>query len=289
MDNLRAIIFMCLAMAGFALEDFIIKIIAEETPVSQVLITIGCLGTVLFSIIALAVKAPIYSADILTFPVIFRNIADLFGALFFVTAIALTPLAIASSILQATPLVVTLGAAMFLKERVGWRRWTASLVGFAGVLLILRPGMAGFQPESLFAVLGVLCLSARDLATRVIRAQLSSVTVSIYAFVATTCAGVIALPFTGPFTPLQDVNWFLFACAVLIGCFAYFTLISATRIGDASVVSPFRYSRLIFALVLAMVFLGERPDTTTFIGAAIILTSGIYIFWRERVLDRKTF
>ncbi|MDC0584060.1 DMT family transporter, partial [Paracoccaceae bacterium] len=211
-----------------------------------------------------------------------------FGALFFVTAIALTPLATASSILQATPLVVTLGAAVFLKERVGWRRWTASLVGFAGVLLILRPGMAGFQPESLFAVLGVLCLSARDLATRVMRAQLSSVTVSIYAFVATACAGVIALPFTGPFTPLQDVNWFLFAGAVLIGCFAYFTLISATRIGDASVVSPFRYSRLIFALALAMGFLGERPDSTTFIGAAIILTSGIYIFWRERVLDRKT-
>jgi drug/metabolite transporter (DMT)-like permease len=99
---------------------------------------------------------------------------------------------------------------------------------------------------------------------------------------------VIALPFTGPFTPLQDVNWFLFAGAVLIGCFAYFTLISATRIGDASVVSPFRYSRLIFALALAMGFLGERPDSTTFIGAAIILTSGIYIFWRERVLDRKT-
>ena len=111
MDNLRAIIFMCLAMAGFALEDFIIKIIAEETPISQILITIGCLGTVLFSIIALAVKAPIFSADILTFPVIFRSIADLFGALFFVTAIALTPLATASSILQATPLVVTLGAA----------------------------------------------------------------------------------------------------------------------------------------------------------------------------------
>ena len=153
--------------------------------------------------------------------------------------------------------------------------------------MILRPGMSGFQPESLFAVLGVLCLSARDLATRVIRAQLSSVTVSIYAFVATTCAGVFALPFMGPFTPLQDVNWFLFACAVLIGCFSYFTLISATRIGDVSVISPFRYSRLIFALVLAMVFLGERPDSTTFIGAAIILTSGIYIFWRERALDRK--
>ena len=84
MDNLRAIIFMCLAMAGFALEDFIIKIIAEETPISQILITIGCLGTVLFSFIALAVKAPIFNADILTFPVIFRSIADLFGALFFV-------------------------------------------------------------------------------------------------------------------------------------------------------------------------------------------------------------
>ena len=82
MDNLRAIIFMCLAMAGFALEDFIIKIIAEETPISQILITIGCLGTVLFSFIALAVKAPIFSADILTFPVIFRSIADLFGAFF---------------------------------------------------------------------------------------------------------------------------------------------------------------------------------------------------------------
>ena len=151
----------------------------------------------------------------------------------------------------------------------------------------MRPGMAGFQPESLFAVMGVLCLSARDLATRVLRARLSSVTVSIYAFIATTCAGIIALPFSGPFTSLREVNWFLFACAVLIGCFAYFTLISATRIGDTSVVSPFRYSRLIFALALAIGFLGERPDSTTFIGAAIILLSGIYIFWRERITGSK--
>jgi drug/metabolite transporter (DMT)-like permease len=152
MENLRAIALMVLSMAGFAVEDMLIKYIALEMPTGQFLMLIGAGGALIFTLMAWKQGQAVLSADFLRPTIIIRNLGEVIGTLGFVTALVLTPLSSASAILQATPLAVTLGAALFLKEAVGWRRWSAILIGFGGVVAVIRPGLDGFQPASLFAV-----------------------------------------------------------------------------------------------------------------------------------------
>ena len=278
---------MTLAMAGFALEDLLIKILSASMPASQILIYIGVFAGLLFCVIAKISRVPVFKKDILkNRTVIIRTIADMFGAVFIVMAISLVPLSTVSSILQATPLLVTLGAALMFNESVGWRRWSAVFVGFFGVVLILKPGMNGFQAPSLLALLGVIFLALRDLVTRKIKDDIPSLTVSIYAFSAAALGGVLAIPFNGQFVVLNTQQWIMILIAALIGCFSYLTLVLATRAGDISAIAPFRYTRLIFALILSVMVLNERPDLLTLIGAVIIIASGCYTFWRENL--RKT-
>ena len=180
MENLRGILFMLLAMAGFALEDLFIKLLSSHLPVSQILFILGFSGTAVFLVIALLTHAPILHRDLLNRPVIVRTLCELFAALFFTSAIALTPLSSVASILMTTPLMVTMGAAIFFGEKVGWRRWTAIMIGFFGVLLILRPGFDSYMPASLLAVIATIFLAVRDLATRTMQIDISTTTVSIY-------------------------------------------------------------------------------------------------------------
>ena len=277
---------MILAMAGFAFEDLFIKILSAYFPISEVIIILGFTGSVIFLIIALLQRAPILHKDLLNKHVISRTIFDLLGAVFFVTAIALTPLSSASAILQITPLLVTIGAVIFFKEKVGWRRWSAVFVGFIGVLLILRPGFEGFMPESIFALLGSLFLAARDLATRAMKTSLSSVTIALYAFIAFGISGVLIIPFNSPMIVPTTNLIIYFIGASIFGVIAYYSLVTSSRIGEMSVISPFRYSRIVFAILLAVIILGERPDSLTLIGASIIVASGLYTFIRESVLKR---
>jgi drug/metabolite transporter (DMT)-like permease len=151
--NTRGAVFMVLSMAGFAVEDSLLKIAAVALPPGQVLITFGILGTMTFATLALlAGEAPVTRA-MLGRPMILRSLSEVTGRLFYMLAIALTPLSTASAILQATPLVVMVGAAMLFGESIGPRRWLAVALGFGGVLLILRPGTEGFGPLSLLAII----------------------------------------------------------------------------------------------------------------------------------------
>jgi drug/metabolite transporter (DMT)-like permease len=286
MENLRGILFMILAMAGFAFEDLFIKILSSHLPISEIIIILGFTGSVVFLIIAIIQREPIIHKDALSKHVIMRTIFELLGAVFFVTAIALTPLSSASAILQITPLLVTIGAVIFFKEKVGWRRWSAVFVGFIGVLLILRPGFEGFMPESIFALLGSLFLAARDLATRAMKTSLSSVTIALYAFIAFGISGVLIIPFNSPMIVPTTNLIIYFIGASIFGVIAYYSLVTSSRIGEMSVISPFRYSRIVFAILLAVIILGERPDSLTLIGASIIVASGLYTFIRENVLKR---
>jgi drug/metabolite transporter (DMT)-like permease len=282
MENLRGAILMTAAMLGFAIEDMFIKLLAATVPLGMVLILLGAGGALVFAVLALMRGDALFSRDLLARSVLIRNSGELIGTIGFITAIALTPLSSASAILQATPLVVTLGAALFLGEQVGWRRWSAILAGFAGVLLIIRPGLAAFEPLSLFAVLGVIGLALRDLATRTVPRSISSMQLSTYAFATLVPAGFGMLAFTGQslrmLTPLEGL---LMAAALGFGVLAYYAIVAAMRMGDVAVITPFRYSRLVFALIFGVLFFGERPDAATLAGSALIVASGIYTFWRE--------
>ena len=277
---------MILAMAGFAFEDLFIKMLSAYFPISEIIIILGFTGSVIFLIIALLQRAPIIHKDLLNRHVISRTIFDLLGAVFFVTAIALTPLSSASAILQITPLLVTIGAAVFFRENVGWRRWSAVFVGFIGVLLILRPGFGGFMPASIFALLGAVFLAARDLATRAMKVKLPSVTIALYAFIAFGISGILIIPFNSAMIAPTSNQIMYFIGASTFGVIAYYSLVIASRIGEMSVISPFRYSRIVFAMLLAIIILGERPDSFTLIGATIIVASGLYTFIRESVLNK---
>ena len=287
MENLRGSALMVLAMAGFALEDMFIKRLAADLPIGQILMLLGLGGAVIFGLAALSRGHRLFSRDLLAGPVLLRNLGELIGTVGFVTAIALTPLASASAILQATPLAVTLGAALFLGEQVGWRRWSAILVGFAGVLMVIRPGLAGFEPASLFAVQAVFGLALRDLATRAVPRTVTSMQLSSYGFATIVPAGAVLLWVSGGAATPDAANWRDIAFALLLGVAAYYAIVAAMRVGEVSFVTPFRYTRLIFALIIAVVMFGERPDALTLTGAAIIIGSGLYTLLRERRLKRR--
>lgn len=288
MDNLRGAILMVLAMLGFAIEDSFIKLMGNALPVGQILTLLGLGGSAVFAVIVRVQGRALFEHEMLAGPVILRSAGEIIGTICFISAIVFTPLSTASAILQATPLVVTLGAALFLGESVGWRRWAAILVGFAGVLMIIRPGLEGFSPLSLFAVGGVLGLALRDIATRKTSATLSTMQLSFLGFLVLIPAGLAMLAVTGQrFAPLDARLMALMAASVSIGVFAYYGIVAAMRVGEVSFVTPFRYSRLIFAMIIGIAFFGERPDALTLLGGAIIVASGIYTVLRERKQRRK--
>lgn len=285
MDNLRGAVLMVLAMLGFAIEDMFIKLMAGALPTWQIIGSLGFGGALVFAALTLSRGQPLFARSFLNPAIYLRSAGELVGTIGFMTAIALTPISSASAILQATPLAVTLGAAMFLKEPVGWRRWSAIAAGFLGVLLVIRPGMDGFNALSLFAVMGVAGLSLRDLMTRVAPTTISSYQLSFLGFLTLVPASVLLSLFsTRAFVMPTPMILAQLGGMVLLGVVSYYAIVAAMRVGEVSYVSPFRYSRLVFALVVGVVVFGERPDAPMLIGSAIIVASGIYSVWRERKL-----
>jgi len=276
---------MTLSMGGFAIEDVFLKILSERIPVSQILIYVGSLAVFSLGILSKIKKIPILRYDVYSNRLfVIRAISDMIGAILMVTAISLMPLSTVSSILQTLPLLITFGAVLIFKEKVGWRRWSAVFIGFVGVILILKPGLGDFQISSFVALLAVSFLALRDLVTRKINKDIHSITIALYAFILTVVGGIISIPLFGQFVTLTLTQWFVVFAITLFGVFSYLMLVLATRSGDISVISPFRYTRLVFALILAILILNERPDILTLLGAAIIVASGYYTIRREKVL-----
>jgi len=184
-------------------------------------------------------------------------------------------------VLQAMPLAVTMGAALFMSETVGWRRWTAIGVGLIGVLIVIRPGMDGFQPAAMWVLVSVAGLGLRDLASRAIPVGISSTQVSAWGVASIAVLGAGMMPFQTAVLPDLWQSGMM-AGAVVFGTVGYWAITQASRTGEVSVVSPFRYSRLIFAIVIGWTVFGEPADVMTLCGSALIIASGLYSFARER-------
>jgi len=273
---------MVAAMAGFALEDVLFKQLAVTLPVGQLLALVGIGGGCIFSVAARLAGRPVFSRELLLRPVLLRNLCEAVGSGFFVSALALSTLSGVSAILQATPLAVTLGAAVGLREMVGWRRWTAIGIGFVGVLLIVQPGMRGFEPASLFAVATVILLAIRDLSSRAVPASIPSAQIAAWGFLSIVPAGLFMLLTTGTMpVMLGHTDFVRLAAIFVVGGIGYYSLIAATRTGEVSAVVPFRYTRLVFALVLGRLVFGEHPDAMMITGAALIVATGLYTVWRS--------
>ncbi len=295
MDNIRGSIFMTLAMLAFTLEDFTLKKATEFIPLSQLLIICGILGSLFFISCSRYAKEPIFYKDSFNKTLIIRSIFEIMGRIFYALAIAFMPITNAASILQATPLVVVLGAVIFLNEKVGWRRWTAILTGFIGVLMIIQPGTNGFTIFSIFAVLGMIGFAGRDLATRMSPVGMSNYQLGSFGFYMVIIAGIILSGFNYFFSPEKTIwetisfdAWIFVIANAAAGVSAYFCLTIAMRVGDVSFVTPFRYVRVLFAMFFGVVILGEQPNAFVIIGSVIVVLSGIYIIIRRNQYITKS-
>ncbi|MBY6114623.1 DMT family transporter [Mameliella alba] len=283
---LRAISLMILSMALLAGADAFFKLATQVAPIGQVMTMVGLGGTMLFIVIAAVMRVPLWTRDALHPMVLLRNLFEIIGAIGLVFGLKYVSLPVFAAILQAGPLIVTLGAAIFLKEQVGWRRWTAVAVGIVGMLMVIRPLGAGFTGWELFAVMGIAGLSARDLVTRLSPAHIPALAISTWGFLVTLLPGGILwllAPDNSSYAPAA--LWPILG-AVLVTTSGYLAITSAMRLAPASIVAPFRYTRLVFTTGLGVLIFGDRPDAWTLAGSALILVAGLYTFLRERRLAR---
>ncbi len=287
MNNVNGILLVVGAMAAFALEDMFIKHLSVSVPTGQIMILLGAVCGLVFAIMAVGTRKRIFDRVAWRPLPLVRAGSEGIGAIAFVTALALVDLSTVAAVFQAMPLAVTVGAALFLGEQVGWRRWSAVGVGFVGVLMIIRPGLEGFQPETLLVVISVVCIAARDLITRRLDADIASSVVALQAYIAAILGGLVLMVVqTQPLVPLGSAQMAPLIGAVIFSVIGYYGIVTAMRVGDASALTPFRYTRLVFSIAAGMIMFGERPDLMTIAGASLILGSGLYTFLRERRLAR---
>ena len=286
-ENIKGALLMATAMAGFTSSDAMVKLVSEDMNVGQIMFIRGLGSSILILLIAWRLGALRGLAALRNPYFALRTLAEVVASITYLTALSLIPLPNASAILQALPLAVTMGAALFLAEPVGWRRWGAILVGFCGVLIIIRPGAEGFTGASLLVVGSVIGAATRDLVTKKIDRAIPSLFISaVTSIVITTVGAILIVPYGG-WKPVSFGNLaaLTFGAATLV--MGYQTIIMAMRTGEISFIAPFRYLSLVFSILLGIFVLAEMPDFWMLVGASIVIAAGLYAFYREHKLHRK--
>lgn len=285
--NLRAALFMFLAMAAFTCNDAITKSLSSQMNAGQIMFVRGIFATLFVGLLAWQQGALRDLRPALNPLVLMRSVFELGGTGFFLVALAHMPIANISAVMQSLPLAVTMGAALALGESVGWRRSIAIAIGFAGVIIIVRPGVEGFSTYSLLTLVAVAFCAARDLATRRIPPEIPSLMVSVVTSAFVTVLGSLTVVPLGGWTPLSIGSTAALCAAALLLIPAMLFLILAMRTGDVAFVAPFRYTALLVATGLGIVVFGEWPDGPMLVGAGIVIASGLYSLYRETILGRR--
>jgi drug/metabolite transporter (DMT)-like permease len=282
-DAIRAILLMCAGVSAFPFMNAAVKLLAVHYPAAQIT-WVRFTGHL---IVMLAVFLPRYRWSLLRArrPVlqITRSVLMLASNLVFVMAIGRVPLATASAIGFTSPLIVTALSVPLLREKVGWRRWGAVLVGFAGALLVIRPGSGFADPAVLLLLLSSVAYALYQIATRSVSQYDNAATGIIFAALFGSMAMAVAMPFVFVM-PRTLLDTLLFCSLGLLGGFGHYLVICAFQLGRAAVIAPFGYVELIGATVLGYLIFNHFPDLWTGVGAAIIIASGVYIALRERRL-----
>jgi drug/metabolite transporter (DMT)-like permease len=278
---------MVVAMAGFCLNDAITKYSSQSMNMAQVMLIRGAFASLFVGLLAWQRGALARPGSMLQPLVALRVISEAGATVSFLVALAHLPIANVSAVLQALPLAVTMGAALVFGESVGWRRWLAIAIGFAGVLIIVRPGFEGFSIYSLAALASVACCAVRDLATKRIPKAIPTLLVSTATALAMTIVGAALLPAMGGWTPMTGDSTALLALAAVLVVIGYQFIIMAMRAGDISFIAPFRYTALIWSILLGLFIFADIPDLPMIVGATIIIGSGLYALYRERIVGRR--
>ena len=277
-------LFMMASMACFVMNDTLFKVTDGAVPLFQLLFLRGILTTTLVIVLARRLGSLHFNIARRDWGLIgLRSAAEMGAAYFFVTALFNLPLANVTAILQVLPLTVTLGSALFFKEAVGWRRMTAILIGFIGMLLIVRPGSDGFNLYSIYALMAVLSVTVRDLATRRLSNDVPSMTVTLSASVTVMIfSGVASL--ATPWVGISALNGLMIVGASVFILGGYYFSVRVMRVGDVSFIAPFRYTGLVWALILGWFVFGDWPTSLTLMGAGIVVATGLFTLYRERAV-----
>jgi drug/metabolite transporter (DMT)-like permease len=279
--NLRGILAMVASTAGFAVNDAIVKLATTELPTGELIVIRGIMATTLIALAAWYFSALRPISVLLQPAMMLRILAAAVATLFIVAALRYLPLAITSAVLQVTPLLVTAGSALLLGSRVGWQRWTFSLVGLAGVLLIIRPGANGLNAHVWIALAALLFTTMRDLTTRFIDHSVPSLFVALASSAVITLAGA-GLAATETWVVPSWRALALLAGASLAVVIGYHLGVVAMRTGEIAAVAPFRYSTILLALMLSYLIWGYVPDEISLLGIVIVCLAGLYLLTRER-------
>ncbi|SHG80321.1 DMT family transporter [Cognatishimia maritima] len=280
-DNLRGAFLMMGSMAFFTFNDACIKAIGSDMPLSQLLVLRGALTSIMIALLA-------WKLGVLRFDIARRDWGLLFlrtagevgAAYYFIEALRKMEIANVTAVLQALPLTVALGAALLFKEPLGWRRLLAIFIGFIGILLILRPGPSGFTPESISVLIAVAFVTLRDLSTRKISKRVPSLMGAFTAAIGVTAFAAL-MSLNIEWTPVSGHEaGLIVASSFLIGG-AYLCSVMTMRVGEIAFIAPFRYTSLVWALIVGLLIFGEWPDGLTLIGAGIVVATGLFTLYRE--------
>jgi drug/metabolite transporter (DMT)-like permease len=283
--NLRAIVAMSLAMASFSVGDTLMKLSSASLPTSQLLFMRGGIVFAVSLSVAFLTGALRELRHVVERAMIGRVVGDVGGGWFFQSALARLPYADLTAITQLSPMALTAASAIFLAERVGWRRWTATAVGLLGVLIIVRPGGSTFSWWALAGIGSVLFTTLRDLSTRRINRRVPAILIMTLSAAGVTVAALLVAPFSNWQWPGQLLTLKLCGAAIF-SLLGQLGVIIAMRTGEVSAVVPFRYMIILFSITSGVVVFGHFPDALTLLGIAIVTLAGLYTFYREQKLRR---
>jgi drug/metabolite transporter (DMT)-like permease len=280
-ENLRGALIMMACMSAFVLNDAFVRLAGNSLPLAQILFLRGVLTTLIlltFAIYLGTFEVRVIKKD--KWKIFFRSIAEALTAYFFLTAVLNMPFANVTALLQILPMTVTLAAALVFKEKVGAIRIILIIIGFLGVMLIINPSSDGFNLYSGYALIAVILITVRDLITRKLSVEVPTLLPTVSASFGVLLFSIILLAKT-PIQPLNIQNSFFIILAAFFIIFGYYTAVLVMRIGDISFVSPFRYSAIIFALIIGSIFFKEWPDLSAFIGICIVTVAGGLLLYKN--------
>ena len=286
-NNAKGIVMMLFSMASFALGDTFVKTSGSFLSPAQIMFFLISGGLILFALIAVAkgenLKEPRAFAPVL----LLRYCTEMIGLLGMIMALTNVPLSIVGAVTQASPILVAVGAVIFLRETVSWRRWSSIAIGFCGVVLVIQPWGESLDYAVLWAVVALVGFSVRDLVTRLTPPDIASASLATFTMVAALPFTATWVLFTGEKFFPAEINWVIVGCMVILGSVGYLLLITSLRLGELSAIMPFRYSRIVFLLIFGVLFFGESPSLSMLLGSALVIVSGIYLMWREHVVKQR--
>jgi drug/metabolite transporter (DMT)-like permease len=283
-DTLRAGLFMVGAAAAFVTNDTFVKLLGGSVPVGEIIAVRGIMSAGLLA--AASARRGLFFATplILSGSVLARSAFDFIATILFIIALIHMPIASLTSIIQTVPLAAVIMAFLFLGERVGWRRASAVIAGFLGVLLIARPSPQTFSVYDVLALVIVFTAAVRDIITRRIPGNIPSLIVAFANAILVSAGGLAFALFEG-FVPLELWQFGCLAAASLFLGLGYICMVMTLRLGQIAVSAPFRYVNVVFSILSGVLVFGEYPDLPALAGMALIVASGLYTIHRERMLS----